>query len=31
MTTLFWARLPFVLLLLVFAACIFYASLRKAG
>jgi hypothetical protein len=30
MTTLYWARLPFLLLLLLFAAWMLYAALRKA-
>jgi len=30
MNTLFWARLPFLALLLIFAAGVFYVALRKA-
>jgi hypothetical protein len=30
MNTLYWARLPFLALLVVFAACVFYLALRKA-
>ena len=31
MNTLYWARLPFLALLLIFAAFALYAALRKAG